>query len=253
MPTTFPTSLDAFPNPGAATLEDAAGFYHDEQHANANDAIEALQAKLGISEPAAQDAPLANMVLASSTNGRSKWRPIAATDIAAGATFAKLQEFTYSTLAGAFSWQNIPQTYRSLRVEWQALGDQAGAVNMVMRLSADGTTFDASANYDFQYVIGFGATAGSTEGLAQTELRVGSIKNDQTGYGIIEIPNYTGSSFYHWLAARWGQRNSLATGNMFAAVASEQWRNVGPVRGIQFFPASGQVQAGSRFTLWGIP
>lgn len=49
MPTNFPTSLDDFPNPTADTELDAAGgLDHASQHANSNDAIEALQAKVGI-------------------------------------------------------------------------------------------------------------------------------------------------------------------------------------------------------------
>lgn len=46
--TRFPTTLDTFQNPGAATTEDAAGFEHDVQHSNANDALAALQAKVGV-------------------------------------------------------------------------------------------------------------------------------------------------------------------------------------------------------------
>ena len=46
--TNFPASLDTFLNPGAATTMDAAGFEHEVQHANLNDAVAALQAKVGI-------------------------------------------------------------------------------------------------------------------------------------------------------------------------------------------------------------
>ena len=45
--TNFPATIDSFQNPGAATTMDAAGFEHDAQHANTNDAIAALQAKVG--------------------------------------------------------------------------------------------------------------------------------------------------------------------------------------------------------------
>lgn len=49
MTTAYPVALDSFVNPGPTTLMDAgAGLNHDEQHANINDAVEALQAKLGI-------------------------------------------------------------------------------------------------------------------------------------------------------------------------------------------------------------
>jgi len=46
----FPTSLDSLPNPtGSDLMENAtAALDHDVQHSNANDAIEALEAKVGI-------------------------------------------------------------------------------------------------------------------------------------------------------------------------------------------------------------
>ena len=46
MATNFPTSLDAFTNPTAVDTLDSPP--HDVQHANAIDAIEALQAKVGV-------------------------------------------------------------------------------------------------------------------------------------------------------------------------------------------------------------
>lgn len=46
MPTNFPTSLDSLTNPlSTDTLNNPS---HSGQHANANDAIEALQAKVGV-------------------------------------------------------------------------------------------------------------------------------------------------------------------------------------------------------------
>ena len=46
--TNFPASLDTFQNPSAATTMDAAGFEHDVQHTNLNDAVAALQVAVGI-------------------------------------------------------------------------------------------------------------------------------------------------------------------------------------------------------------
>lgn len=48
MATTFPTSLDILPNPTSTTVLDAPGLRHSDQHINANDAIEAIEAKVGI-------------------------------------------------------------------------------------------------------------------------------------------------------------------------------------------------------------
>jgi len=48
MPTNFPSGLDSLPNPTAATVLDQPGLTHADQHINSNDAIEALETKLGI-------------------------------------------------------------------------------------------------------------------------------------------------------------------------------------------------------------
>lgn len=50
MSITFPTTLDTLPNPTSTDLMENAtlALDHDQQHANANDAIEALEAKVGI-------------------------------------------------------------------------------------------------------------------------------------------------------------------------------------------------------------
>jgi hypothetical protein len=50
--TGFPTSLDALTNPTSADTLDSATVPHATQHANANDAIEALQAKVGVDSSA---------------------------------------------------------------------------------------------------------------------------------------------------------------------------------------------------------
>lgn len=54
--TSYPTSLDNFTNPSAT--DSVKTVSHSQQHANANDAIEALQAKLGISASTATNGSL---------------------------------------------------------------------------------------------------------------------------------------------------------------------------------------------------
>lgn len=52
MATNFPTSLDSFTNPTASDPTNSVTVPHATQHANANDAIEALQAKVGVNSSA---------------------------------------------------------------------------------------------------------------------------------------------------------------------------------------------------------
>lgn len=48
MPTNFPTSLDAITNPTSLNYLDDTGVVHADLHSNVNDAIEAMQDKIGI-------------------------------------------------------------------------------------------------------------------------------------------------------------------------------------------------------------
>lgn len=52
MATSFPTALDVLVNPSASDTLNNPLVYHDVQHANANDAIEALEAKVGVDSSA---------------------------------------------------------------------------------------------------------------------------------------------------------------------------------------------------------
>jgi len=48
MATNFPNSIDNFLNPSGTTKLNDSSYLHHEQHENANDAIEAIEQKLGI-------------------------------------------------------------------------------------------------------------------------------------------------------------------------------------------------------------
>lgn len=70
----FPTSLDALGNPSDNTLMNDVTYNHATQHANANDAIEALEAKVGINSSAVAtslDYRVATLETAKVTNGNS--------------------------------------------------------------------------------------------------------------------------------------------------------------------------------------
>lgn len=62
MGTNYPGALDAFVNPTAEDELDSAVVPHDQQHANANDAIEVIQAVLG-TNPAGLHGTVKNRIL----------------------------------------------------------------------------------------------------------------------------------------------------------------------------------------------
>lgn len=86
----FPTSLDSFTNPGTGDYMDVVS--HADQHANANDAIEALEAKLGITA----STPTSGKLLRGTGAGTSEWDKDAPTGTIVGTT--DTQTMTNKTL-----------------------------------------------------------------------------------------------------------------------------------------------------------
>jgi len=70
MATNFPTSLDSFTNPTSGNTLDSPS--HSGQHSDINDAVEAIEAKLGVGASPAASAT-ANQILNISSAGTSAW------------------------------------------------------------------------------------------------------------------------------------------------------------------------------------
>lgn len=67
MPSNYPNQIDAFTNPGVSDNLDTPGVLHTDQHANANDAIEAIETELGI-QPSGAQATVADRLTAIDQN-----------------------------------------------------------------------------------------------------------------------------------------------------------------------------------------
>jgi len=114
----FPTALDTFSNPGPTDLMDNAdaGLDHDVQHSNANDAIEALQAKVGI-DASAVTSSLDYLIKAAANPGHTHTEaslsgvlPLAGGVMTGAITFAGAQTFDATKLTGDIDLARIPAT-----------------------------------------------------------------------------------------------------------------------------------------------
>jgi hypothetical protein len=103
----YPSSLDVLANPTGGQVQGSTAPTHSVHHANANDILEALEAKLGIGA----STPVANTVLRGTGTGVTAFGAIATADLTAGAIsqYAKATMTTSSPTSTATSPVLIPE------------------------------------------------------------------------------------------------------------------------------------------------
>lgn len=94
--TNFPTSLDSLSNPSAG--DSVATVSHSSQHANANDALEAIEAKVGIGA----STPTANTVFYGSGVGTSAWSDTPSLTSLSLSSYLKTTGGVYASSTGVF-------------------------------------------------------------------------------------------------------------------------------------------------------
>lgn len=106
MPTGYPGALDVMPNPLPNTLENAPGFELDVVISNLGDAIQAIEAKLGIGASAAA----VNQVLRATGAGASAFGAIQTADVAAGAISQRLLSAVFVGTRTAAGFADVDST-----------------------------------------------------------------------------------------------------------------------------------------------
>lgn len=276
MPTSFPGSQDNFTNPAANNFLNSPS--HSAQHANANDAIEALEAKVGSDGSAVTTSHdyklsgvtgtdkaasltgtevLTNKTLTSPTvNTPTITNPVVSYSSlpSTGAVPVKLAETVVGALGtNAIDWTGISQNYRSLRIIYAVRSDQAGEQAMGMRFNNDST-----ANYDGQFSEGSQSVISTVQALAQTSIGVGTIPGTSAtsgyfGQGDIDIPMYTLATSHKISLARCFRKPSNTASAIHAEWNYGAWRTVAAVNRITLFPPTGNFVQNSVFVLYGMP
>ena len=187
MPIDFPTGLDALTNPGSTDTLDQEGVEHDVQHSNLNDIVEALEAKVGITNSGVV------------TSIDSRLRQLGK---AAGNANAWDDEFDDVSLDGKWGWANQGAASIALANGCAALamGSQSDGFHSVVQ-SITGTTWRVEAKFwiqvttltDYPY-YGIVARESGTDKLTDV---VVAFRNNITRWGIMNhsLTNSTSPSF----------------------------------------------------------
>jgi hypothetical protein len=172
----FPTSLDNFTNPSSGNTLDSPS--HSLQHSDINDAVEALEAKLGIGASPAGSAT-SGQVLTAGTAGTTTW----STPTGAGLVLINTTTFTGATTV-SFANDTFTTTYDNYRILLNVSASSGNPViNFRMRLAG---TDNSGSSYSW---AGYQSQAGSLAVDAATSQTSAKLFEN---YGAYANLNYAG-------------------------------------------------------------
>jgi len=157
--------------------------------------------------------------------------------------------------AASFDFVNpLPTGFRSLMIDWDnARGDTAQtSTALLLRFNND-----SAGHYDYQSLVGNGATASAVEALAQTFLQFGDVPAASatanfTGSGTARINGYSTATGLKSVHSNYNYYTGNATTNGFNVQRVGKWQTVSTaVTRITVLPFAGNISG--TFRLWGLP
>lgn len=172
--------------------------------------------------------------------------------MAAGSTYTPIATTTLGSAQSSYTFSSISGTYTDLVL----VSNYAGSVNDVgFFIRVGNGSVDTGTNYSRTALNGNGTTAASSRETSQSALNLifnygNSTTLDKPNLQITNFMNYANATTYKSILIRSrGTRDNDAT-DTTAIVGL--WRSTSAINTIQIYPASGNILAGSTFTLYGI-
>src|SRR5262245_4467537 len=180
---------------------------------------------------------------------------VPAAQLPATGAMAKIADVILGAAAANIDFTSIPQTYLHLLIMAQLHTDTTGTEwdNVFGRFNGA-----ADDNYNAQFMTISGTTVTAATNVAQTMGFLGQVHTDFGGVNsaaavmVIEIPNYTGTTWRKgWSSRGGGYQGSGGTGS-FRMSMGEYTLTTTAVTQITLLPSSGNFKTGSRATLYGL-
>ncbi len=172
--------------------------------------------------------------------------------MAAGSTYTPIATTTLGSAAASYTFSSISQSYTDLVL----VSNYAGSVNDVgFFIRVGNGSVDTGTNYSRTALNGNGTTAASLRDTSQSAFSLAynygnSTTLDKPNFQITNLMNYSNATTYKSILIRSrGTRDNDAT-DTTAIIGL--WRSTSAINVIQIYPASGNILAGSTFTLYGI-
>jgi len=166
--------LDSFTNPTSTVNLNTTGVLHDVQHADINDAMEAVEAELGV-------------------NPKGSFATVGAR---LDATPVRLAQVVVGTATATIDFTSIPAGYETLTLDVMGRSNNAGMANLLLRANGD-----SGAVYDYQIIEGSGTSVAGFLTLSGTSWRLGGFTAADVAAGKasmtrVIIPNYARTVFH---------------------------------------------------------
>lgn len=188
MATNYPGALDTLTNPTSTDTLDSATVPHATQHANANDAIEAIQAELGINPRGSSATVVARL---------GTLAPLASPALTGNATA------TTSTNASAIAIDTTlaAGTHSGNLFEIRNTPDGSGSSSPLLKVTGDGNLYATNVNATSVSGTFYGRLYGNASDLASalavTNGGTGATAKTGTGNNVLSInPSFGGAIYF---------------------------------------------------------
>jgi hypothetical protein len=166
------------------------------------------------------------------------------------AAYELIQTQVLSSTASSVTFASIPQTYKHLQLRASVRTTRLWTEDE-LKMTFNGVTTNS---YSFKYTFGTGSSATSSGSLNQPNVFLGQVPaantspSDNFAPVVLDVLDYSSTV-----------KNT--TGRSFASIAASIYRiwlgsqlfmNTAAINSIELFPSGGQLQTGSRFSLYGI-
>jgi hypothetical protein len=155
--------------------------------------------------------------------------------------------------ATTFDFQNIPQTFTSLRVVLYGRSDQAGAQGSVVQLRFNN---DSGAAYAYLRLQGTGGAAGVGEIYGVTNAEIGAVPAATAPanlMGLVEVlvPGYRNTTYFKQVHAVANEQR-VPSGGLVVRHYGGGWYQTAAINRLTLICTGGNFMVGSRATLYGM-
>jgi hypothetical protein len=162
--------------------------------------------------------------------------------MAAGATYTPIATTTLGSATSSYTFTSIPSTYTDIVMVCAHSNSSTSGV----RVQVGNGSIDTGSNYSITYLLGDGSSATSGKAANDGSFDFAYVAANSQSTLIVNVMNYANTTTYKSFVTR----NSGAAQGVTARAGL--WRSTSAINQIKLAPSTGDFNAGTTFTLYGI-